>query len=311
MRLDTGTIRAFHIQNARLAYQMTTSLLAVLLAGCVALPSPFQKTNKNESVMSALVTLGMAVAVERIEGAPAVFDAALRKAVAEAAQERDIAAAASDAYASNYRLVGSIPNAPDLGRHLTVTWALYPPGGKLMTRFTVKRELGPVGQPVPDTDITALAEQTADRLAIALAGSSPQNPSNATVAPPAASTTPIRLFVGPLSGAPGDGNETLRSAMALVLGETGVPTAGDIANAQLVLTAQITVTPAGSDIDQVSIVWLVNERTGNEIGRIAQENAVPSGSLDGAWGTTSYHAAYAAAEGITALIQEIASQPHE
>ena len=54
---------------------------------------------------------------------------------------------------------------------------------------------------------------------------------------------------------------------------------------------------------RVEVSWALQRRDGREIGQVSQENAVPAGSLDGAWGDVAYAVATAAAPGVVALIE--------
>ena len=58
----------------------------------------------------------------------------------------------------------------------------------------------------------------------------------------------------------------------------------------------------------VKIVWHVRRTDGSEIGTVAQENDVPAGLLDGAWGDVAYTVAVAAQNGIMELIARGARQ---
>ena len=52
----------------------------------------------------------------------------------------------------------------------------------------------------------------------------------------------------------------------------------------------------------VKIVWRVRGKDGGEIGTVGQENDVPAGLLDGAWGDVAYMVAVSAQDGIMQLV---------
>ncbi len=60
------------------------------------------------------------------------------------------------------------------------------------------------------------------------------------------------------------------------------------ANADLLLDAAVTVDKPEAGKQHVKIVWRVRRKDGSEIGTVAQENDVPAGLLDGAWGDVAY-----------------------
>jgi len=55
--------------------------------------------------------------------------------------------------------------------------------------------------------------------------------------------------------------------------------------------------------------WVVALAEGRELGQVNQQNAVPAGSLDGAWGELAYDVAGAAAPGIARLIEQARTAP--
>ena len=63
------------------------------------------------------------------------------------------------------------------------------------------------------------------------------------------------------------------------------------------------MSPADAGKQQVQISWALRRGDGREIGQVSQANAVPAGSLDGAWGDVAYAVATAAAPGVIALIE--------
>ena len=74
------------------------------------------------------------------------------------------------------------------------------------------------------------------------------------------------------------------------------------AGADLVLDAAVALDRSGAGQQHVRIVWRMRRKDGDEIGTVAQENDVPTGLLDGAWGDVAYTVAVAAQDGIMALV---------
>jgi len=72
----------------------------------------------------------------------------------------------------------------------------------------------------------------------------------------------------------------------------------------LFLTARVTKTP-GANSDRIAIVWEVQEEDGTNVGQVTQENDVPRGLLDNAWGEDAYYAAQGARDGIIELLQGV------
>jgi hypothetical protein len=112
-----------------------------------------------------------------------------------------------------------------------------------------------------------------------------------------------RLLIRGVEGAPGDGAEALGKAITVLLRRQDVAIVTDPQRAaDLVLAADVTVAPTTAGKQHVKIVWHVRRKDGGEIGTVAQENDVPAGLLDGAWGDVAYTVAAAAQDGIMALV---------
>jgi hypothetical protein len=79
---------------------------------------------------------------------------------------------------------------------------------------------------------------------------------------------------------------------------------GDRRGAEYFLAGKVDIGAVNAGHQNVTIVWALKRAAdGKEIGQVSQENAVPAGSLDGAWGDTAYDVAAAAAGGIVELLQ--------
>ena len=81
------------------------------------------------------------------------------------------------------------------------------------------------------------------------------------------------------------------------------------APADLVLDADVVVASPKAGKQNVKIVWRVRRKDGDEIGTVGQENDVPAGLLDGAWGDVAYMVAVSAQDGIMQLVARGASPP--
>jgi len=107
-----------------------------------------------------------------------------------------------------------------------------------------------------------------------------------------------------VSGAPGDGGATLSRAIGNALQRANVEVAArPDAKARFVLTGRVEVSPPDAGKQKVKVSWILAQPDGQQIGTVNQENAVPAGSLDGAWGDVAFAVAQAAAPGIATLIE--------
>ena len=113
---------------------------------------------------------------------------------------------------------------------------------------------------------------------------------------------PVTAVVPNVTGAPGDGSQTLSAALQKELSRNGVAMADGSTPQAYKVEGKVAV---GADKDgkqPIQIDWVVKDPQGKKLGTVSQKNEIPQGSLDGAWGKTADAAAAAAAQGILKLI---------
>jgi hypothetical protein len=276
----------------------------LLAAACQPLPHPFADDVPKPG--SPILTLSdmPSVSIAPLQGGPRATAAELGPAMAKALQKREIAASSRSAGLNSYELSGRIQAMPPAGGKaaLVALWLLREPSGKLLGERAVRIEADQGDWQTGKRDaVDRLAAAGADQLAGLIEDKAPVE---------AAIGGRTRLFVRGVEGAPGDGGEALEKAITLLLGRHDIAIVTDPeARADLVLAAEVTVAPAKAGKEHVKIVWHVRKKDGGEIGTVAQENDVPTGLLDGAWGDVAYTVALAAQDGIMALVDRGAPPP--
>lgn len=110
------------------------------------------------------------------------------------------------------------------------------------------------------------------------------------------------IYIAPVAGAPGDGNDSLTRAMKAVLDLRRMKIVKDEAAAEFIVRAKVAISPPASGRQTIAIAWAVSDDRGLDLGQADQKNAIPAGALDGRWGTVAYSVAEAAAEGVQAII---------
>lgn len=278
-------------------------LLVASLVACQPLPHPFA----NDRPPAALLAVPDAfdISVGSIEGEPRATAAKLPKAIASELLKRNIAATNETTNKNSYQLDGRIEQRPDKPGQslLTVHWRLRDPKGRVVRERT-DRLAAPTHDWAGGSDdrITELAAASAAGLAAALTDDVPKAPKEAKAKEPAGSGR-TRVAVRKVAGAPGDGNNSLASSLTAVLKHRDIELV-DPANGRpdLAIDGEIKVDPAKEGQQHVKIVWHVAPPAGGEIGQVAQENDVPRGRLDGAWGDIAYSVAMAAESGIMQLV---------
>ncbi|HEX7970310.1 MAG TPA: hypothetical protein VF502_18955, partial [Stellaceae bacterium] len=122
--------------------------------------------------------------------------------------------------------------------------------------------------------------------------------------PVASGSSEPMLSLRPVAGAPGDGDRALTRAMDDALRRAHVVLAEQRTDQEsFVLAGTVKMSPADAGRQRVKVSWALLGADGHQVGTIDQENAVPAGSLDGAWGDIAYAVANAAAPGVLALIE--------
>jgi hypothetical protein len=106
-----------------------------------------------------------------------------------------------------------------------------------------------------------------------------------------------------VEGAPGDGARALARAMTAALRHARI-TVAEGAEQPWVIAGRVAVARPVEKQQHVEIVWELRRPDGQTIYEVKQENDVPAGQLDGAWGDIAWTVATAAAEALVPLIEK-------
>jgi len=131
-------------------------------------------------------------------------------------------------------------------------------------------------------------------------GNSPAPPS--TVTGSINRTGPVTTRVPTVTGAPGDGSNSLRVALQRELTRSGMKLTEAPSPSTYTVEGQVVMGTSKDGKQPITIDWNVKDPEGKKLGTVSQKNEVPQGSLDGAWGKTADAAAAAAAQGILKLL---------
>lgn len=276
----------------------------LLLPACQPLPHPFADNHPPPSspIMSPPDAVG--IVVQPVTGAPGpVAAAALAKAMADALQKEDVPADTDAGNRHSYRLATQVRAQPLGGdrARIAVDWVLAAADGHVVDRETVTQEVPAAAFLHGDAAVAkALVAKPAAILARRVEGDTPvEHIPHAPV-----------VALAPVTGAPGDGGRALSLAIGSGLQHAGIALRDKPDDrVTYLLTGKVAIGAAKAGHQDVKIVWIVSKAGGGEIGQVSQENAVPAGSLDGAWGDTAYDVASAAIGGIVALIQQAQGVP--
>ena len=94
---------------------------------------------------------------------------------------------------------------------------------------------------------------------------------------------PARVYVAGVTGAPGDGDQSLDAQIKLKLGNYGITVQDTASGADYRVRCEVHTSPGSGGQLKVELQWIVDDARG-ERGKVVQLNEVPGGSLDRYWG---------------------------
>ena len=280
-------------------------LALLALAACGDLPQPYRG---NPGGMA-----GRLVAPPPYRVAVPIPDAAMlsgteseafARAIAQALLRREVPAVAEDPLPLDWRL--SVDMRLE-GNRVVPRYALFDPDGAPQGVAE--------GSAIPARDwsrpnpalLADVANDAARRAADLLLRAEAARKSSAPSALTAAG--PPRVYLLPVRGAPGDGNESLTARMREALGDYGI-LAQDVADgAGFAADGRVNVVSTGRGMQRVEILWIVSRRDGQDLGRVLQMNEIPAGLLDRHWGDIAFAAAAEAAGGVQRVIENAGGMP--
>ena len=105
-----------------------------------------------------------------------------------------------------------------------------------------------------------------------------------------------------VAGAPGDGEQALAASLSRKLAAIGLAPATAFQANVYEVQGTVRVAPAAKGKESVTIVWVVLDPDGQQLGVVRQMRDVRKGSLDKRWGQAAEAAAESAAADIAALL---------
>jgi hypothetical protein len=267
------------------------------------LPRPFQSKNKDLPLLQT-VDGESDIVVMPIAGLPAHDNEALAQAIAGDAQAYDLLVLTPPVARPTHVLKGRLHIATSAVGRATLNWALLNPDKSLAGSFEVPLDAATAsGEPLSDAALRRIARATAagiNRITQgSLGGVAPIRPGTQ---PSVQASGPPRIYVGKVTGAPGDGNKALPSALAATLASAGAKIVADPAQAEFSIHATVELTPADGGTETVAIAWTVDDAKGASLGTINQSNRIAQGALAGPWRETAYDIALGAESGLARLI---------
>lgn len=113
---------------------------------------------------------------------------------------------------------------------------------------------------------------------------------------------PARVYLAPVTGAPGDGDASLAREMRLKIPDNGDVVQDTPEGADFIVAGVVTTRDVPDNEQQIEIHWRVRTADGKLAGDVAQGHDMPKGALDTYWGDVAVAVATEAAGGVHEVI---------
>jgi hypothetical protein len=272
-------------------------LLCFALSACGDLPEPFiGNPGATARRLAQPLTPLLAVPPGSDTLLPDAASKDLAAQIATALQATEVPAMVRDPQRTDWRLITRAQRDGDLVKPV---FSVQDPQGK---------EQGSAeGEPIPlatwSTASPALMQQVAGeaapRIGAVLTGI---RIAHDKADPGSLYNRPAKVLVAEVTGAPGDGNQSLTQQMRARLAVLGPVVLTTPAGADFVVQGDVKVVPQPRRQERVEIQWTVKTAAGDERGRVVQLNEIPAGTLDHYWGDVAVVVATEASNGVNDVI---------
>ncbi len=160
-----------------------------------------------------------------------------------------------------------------------------------------------ITQPQQQKQQPTSAELTEQTSVLPPPPAAPPPPVNSANSPVDGKVRQFGVWVDEVSGAPGDGNRALTLALIDRLDFIELPFARTPSLASHYIQGVVDVAVKDASSEHVTIIWVVLNAVGEEIGRVSQRNDIVRGTLHQAWSDTAKFAAEGGVEGISAILE--------
>jgi hypothetical protein len=271
--------------------------LPLLLAACGTLPEPFYGNPGREGAILSIPPAPVLM-VPAPTGALLGDDAAklYAKDLATQLADMDVPSIYGPASKGDWQLVTTAKLA---GNNVLPAYAVTGPNGKAYGQIQ--------GAPVP---AVAWADGTASALQGAAATDArPLSKLLATINarvqqsnPLSLENRPPRVFIGTVTGAPGDGDTALPLDLSRDLPSPDLELVTNAKQADFTVTGVVKATPSGQGQVTVELDWSVLDTNHRKIGQVTQLHALAASDISPYWGDVAAAAATEAASGIQQVV---------
>jgi hypothetical protein len=301
--------------------RIASTALAVIAVACLSAcgGGPGGPSSGFFSSATSLFSGSTKVAVAPIIGTPPQVAQDLTDALVAAGKDRSLTLIPGSGKA-NYTLRGYLVASSEKGgSKISYIWDVTDAQGGRVARVSgdemiASRAGSDPWAGVDSATLRSIAGKTTSQLAAtlsrrgssatAVASSEGSPATTATASRPTAAPNPksAGVIVAPVSGAPGDGQRSLTTALKKRLYAGGIKLANGTAENVYMVKGSVVLSDASGGKQSIRIDWLVLDPSGKRLGTVSQQNTIPRGSLNGPWGAIADAAAGAAADGIIKLL---------
>jgi hypothetical protein len=272
-------------------------LLCLTLSACGDLPEPFLgNPGATARRLAQPLTPLLAVPPGTDTLLPDAANRELAKQLATALQATEVPAMVRQPERTDWRL---ITRAERDGNGVTPLFSVQDPQGK--ERGSAQGELVPLGAwaKADPALMQQIAAEAAPRVGAVLTSI---RIAHDKADPASLYNRAAKVEVVDVTGAPGDGDQTLTRQMRARLAVLGPVVLTTPTGADFVVQGEVKVVPIAKRQERVEIQWTVKTASGDERGRVVQLNEIPAGTLDHYWGDVAVVVAAEASSGVNDVI---------
>jgi hypothetical protein len=270
----------------------------LVLAGCGDLPEPFLgNPGANGRILAQPPAPRLTVPPPGNALLPDAGSQTLAAELAQALQAQEVPAVAGDAGRTDWRLVAS---ASQRGTTVVPEFTVLDPQGK--DRGKAEGAAVPVATWAAATQAT-LHQSAADAAPKIAALLTNIEITRQMADPHSLFNRAAKVMVADVTGAPGDGDDSLTRQMRTRLGLLGPTIQTTADGADYTVQGQVKAVPIAGQKQRIEIQWIIKNAAGQDLGRVVQLNEIPAGTLDHYWGDVAVVVATEASGGVNDVLK--------
>ncbi len=277
-------------------------VMLLVLVACTQAPQPYRHGRTGVDTSGLRLRDGGTVLIMPIEGAARPMAEIIGKGLADSLGTRNIPSTSNPLNNPSYKVRGQVilnfSSKKDdyLGQ---IYWTFADRNGTVVHESSQQISATAFQWNYGDQEmIDTLVETAAEEFAGYL-----QDRSESQAVEVADHDKDIVFKITQVKGARGDGERSLKKAMALTLRQYGARVRTKADEDTYLLSAEVDIFEPYENQERIKINWIVQDANGKELGRAGQDNRLPEGQLDGKWGRLAYEISKAAVPGIGEIVE--------